>query len=92
MLYYIRRGCYAMDINAIISLIQGVGFPIFACLAMGWYVKYITDQHREDTANRDKEHKEQISSITDSLNNNTIAIQKLADLLTNYFARETAHE
>ena len=31
--------------NDIIQIIQTVGFPISACVAMGFYVKYITDKN-----------------------------------------------
>lgn len=30
------------------SLISTLGFPIVACLAMGYYVKYLTDQHKKE--------------------------------------------
>lgn len=27
-----------MDVNSVTQLITSVGFPIFCCIAMGWYV------------------------------------------------------
>lgn len=65
----------------IISVIQTVGFPAACVVAMGWYVKYITDQHREDRNTADQRHKEEIQEVTKALNNNTIAIQKLTDYI-----------
>lgn len=65
----------------VIQLISSVGFPIVACLGMGWYVKYQTDSYKEEVKDMRREHKEEIGKITDALNNNTIALQKLADSL-----------
>ena len=31
-----------------VQLISSVGFPIVACLGMGWYVKYQTDNYRSE--------------------------------------------
>lgn len=70
-----------MDANTLITLLQTTAFPIAACVAMGWYVKYITDQHRQDRQKSDCEHKETIEKITEALNNNTLAIQKLSERL-----------
>ncbi len=64
-----------------VQLISSVGFPIVACLGMGWYVKYQTDNYREEVRDMQKEHKEEISRITEALNNNTQALEKLADKL-----------
>ena len=52
------------------QIVSSLGFPIAACIAMAWYVKYITDKH-------DKE----IDKVTNALNNNTLALQKLCDKL-----------
>lgn len=65
----------------VIQLISSVGFPIVACLGMGWYVKYQTDSYKEEVKDMRREHKEEIGKITDALNNNTVALQKLADSL-----------
>lgn len=38
------------------------------CLVMAWYIKYTNDQHKDE-----------ISKITEALNNNTLAVQKLCE-------------
>ena len=65
----------------IMQMIQAFGFPIAACAAMAWYVKYITDENnrRMDQLNRD--HKEEVEKITEALQNNTLALQHLTDML-----------
>lgn len=73
------RGGDYMD--AVLQMITTVGFPIVACLFMGWYVKYQTDNYRAEVKDMQKEHKEEITKVTEALNNNTIALQKLVDKL-----------
>ncbi len=65
----------------VVQLISSVGFPIVACLGMGWYVKYQTDSYREEVKDMQKEHKEEIQKMSDALNNNTAALQRLCDKL-----------
>lgn len=65
----------------IISVIQSVGVPVAFCVAMGYYVKHISDQHREDVNKLNEQHKEEMAEVTQALNNNTLALQKLTDYL-----------
>lgn len=71
-----------MDFNTVIQSIGTVGFPIVCALAMGWYVKYMTDKNREDIAKINEQHKAEMSDVTQALNNNTLAIQHLCDMIT----------
>jgi len=68
-----------MDWNSVFNAIGTLGFPIIACLGLGWYVKYQTDAYRAEVKDIQKEHKEEISKVTEALNNNTLALQKLVD-------------
>lgn len=70
-----------MDLNVIISLITSVGFPIVACLGCGWYVKYVTDNYRQEVKEMRQEHAEEVGKMTEALANNTLAIQRLTDKL-----------
>ena len=70
-----------MSAQDYINLISTLGFPIIMCGAMAWYVKYITDQHREETKNLNEQHSKEMSEVTEALNNNTLALQKLCDKL-----------
>lgn len=72
-----------MDINAITNLITTVGFPIAACVFLGFYVKNQTDKYRDDVKEIQKEHKDEIGKVTEALNNNTIALQRLVDKIDN---------
>lgn len=65
--------------NEIITAISSLGFPIVACIGMGWYVKYQTDINTKEVKEMRNEHKQEIDKVTQSLNNNTLVIQKLID-------------
>lgn len=69
--------------NDIVTIISTLGFPIFSCIALGWYVKYQTDNNNKEVAEMRKEHQEEINKVTEALNNNTIALQKLCDQIDN---------
>ena len=70
-----------MNASDIVSIITTVGFPIVACGGMAWYVKYITDRNREDLKEERTMHESEMSKVTEALNNNTLAIQKLTDYI-----------
>lgn len=70
-----------MDTNTITTIIQTVGFPIVACGAMAWYVKYITDRNHDDVEKIRQSHELEIREVTKALNDNTLVIQKLCDKL-----------
>ena len=63
------------------SLVGSLGFPIVACIGLGWYVKYQTDNNSKEVSEMRKEHQEEINKVTEALNNNTLALQKLCDKL-----------
>lgn len=67
--------------NVISQFIQTVGFPAVCVLGMGWYVKYVTDQHHEEIQKLNDDHKKEMDDVTKALNNNTIAMQKLTDYI-----------
>lgn len=67
--------------NDVVQLIASVGFPIVACLGMAWYVKYTTDQNNLEVKEMRREHQDEIGKVTEALNNNTLALQKLSDKL-----------
>lgn len=59
-----------MDVTVITQLVSTVGFPIAMCSLMSYYIKYTEDKHREE-----------IDTMRDALNNNTMVLQKLVDKL-----------
>lgn len=59
-----------MDVNEIITAISTVGFPIFACCAMGFGFWKLNEMHREEA-----------SDLRDALERNTEAIVKLSAII-----------
>lgn len=74
----------------IIQIISTLGFPIACCLGLGWYVKTQTDNYRNDVKEIQREHKEETKQMTDALNNNTLALQHLAEKIEQLDRKETA--
>lgn len=70
-----------MDMQAVLTAITTVGFPIVCCIAMAWYVKYTTDKNREEISILNEQHKAEMLQVTTAINNNTLALQKLCDLM-----------
>ena len=50
------------------NLISTLGFPIAAYVALFWYMM-----------KKDAEHKEEVTKMTEAINNNTLALQHLVD-------------
>lgn len=59
-----------MDVQAIMSAISTVGFPIVMCLILLYLMNTQSEQHKEE-----------MNKITEALNNNTLAVQHLTDML-----------
>lgn len=72
-----------MDVNAILQAVATLGFPIVCAIVMAWYVKYISDRNREDIDKLNIQHQQEMKEVTTALNNNTIALQKLSDVIGN---------
>lgn len=70
-----------MDLNIILTMIGSVGFPIVACVCMGWFVKYLLDENNKQIQSITNEHKREMEEVTTALNNNTIVLEKLYERL-----------
>lgn len=55
----------------VLQAISTVGFPIVACLGMGYLLK-----------SEQESHKEEMNSVKEALNSNTIIMTELKQLLT----------
>lgn len=55
----------------VITAISTVGFPIVMCGALFWKMD-----------KQDKEHKEEMNKTTEAINNNTVVLQKLMQMLS----------
>ena len=70
-----------MDAQTINTLVNSLGFPIFCCIGLGWWIMTITKNFNEQLEQTRNDHKEEIKALKDSLDNNTIALTKLLDRL-----------
>ena len=63
----------------VMTAINTLGLPTVVAVASMWYVKYRDDKNdvRVDTLN--EEHKKEMEDITEALNNNTLALQRICD-------------
>lgn len=59
-----------MDANAIMTMVQTLGFPIVCCGALFWRMMKESDNHKEE-----------MEKVTDALNNNTQALIRLEESL-----------
>lgn len=59
-----------MDVSMIVQLVGSLGFPIVACVALFWRM-----------VKSDEQHKEEMTKMSDALNNNTNALLKLTERL-----------
>lgn len=65
----------------IINLITTIGFPAACFIMAGLYVKYREDKNDEKIEKIVNQHHDEIGQMTEALNNNTLAIQKLTNEL-----------
>lgn len=64
----------------IITAISTVGFPIVMCGALFWKMD-----------KQDKEHKEEMNKSTEAINNNTVVLQKLMQMLSDKIEFDTSN-
>lgn len=64
------KGDNSMEIDVILQAIATLGFPIVMCIALLWEIKDMTTKHQEET-----------KLFSDSMNKNTLVLQKLCDVL-----------
>lgn len=70
LFYYPGRKRWKMDVNAIMTMVQTLGFPIVCCGALFWRMMKESDNHKEE-----------MEKVTDALNNNTQALIRLEESL-----------
>lgn len=60
-----------MDFNAVMQGISTVGFPIAMCLILVYMMYKLNEQHQEE-----------MTKLNESLQNNTLALQHLTDIIS----------
>ena len=59
-----------MELDVLLQAIATLGFPIVMCVALLYEIKDMTGKHQEET-----------KLFSDSMNKNTLVLQKLCDIL-----------
>lgn len=67
------------------TLLGSYAFPVVACVAMAWYVKYCTDENRKQIDHITEKHNKEIAEVTAALNNNTHVMEKLCVLVEAHY-------
>lgn len=70
-----------MTVETVIQLINGVGFPIAACIAMGAYVIYTKKAEIKRTEDADEKTEKTLGEVKAAIENNTTVIKMLVDIL-----------
>lgn len=68
-----------MTFAEVLTAISTIGFPIVACCAMAYFFAKVNENYRKDIKEINAEHKEEMNSMVEAINNNTMVIQKLVD-------------
>ena len=68
-----------MDVSTIIQAINGVGFPIFACIAMGAFIVWDRKINRKIRDEHITKQNEFYTALRVSVDNNTRTIEKLME-------------
>lgn len=70
-----------MTVDTVIQLINGVGFPIAACIAMGAYVMFSKRAEIKRTENADANTEKTLGEVKSAIENNTTVVKMLVDIL-----------
>ena len=81
------------EVNAVEHLVSSLGVPVALLIFVCCFLVYMWEKNREDRQKNDQKwqelflseqekHKQEVDKITEALNNNTLAITKLAMLLS----------
>ena len=67
--------------NDILTAIASVGFPIVACIGLGWFCKYMIDTMQKNTERMFEMFDKANTDNREAIRQNTDAINKLCDKL-----------
>ena len=63
----------------VMTAINTLGLPTVVAIASMWYVKYRDDKNDVRVDKLNEVHKKEMEDITEALNNNTLALQRICD-------------
>lgn len=67
--------------DTFLTILGNYVFPIAACCAMAFFVKYMYDQTNTRMDNLNTQHKNEVDTLSEVIKNNTIALEKMNTLI-----------
>lgn len=67
--------------DTFLTILGNYVFPIAACCAMAFFVKYMYDQTNGRIDNLNAQHKNEVDNLSEVIKNNTIALEKMNTLI-----------
>lgn len=67
--------------DTFLTILGNYVFPIAACCAMAFFVKYMYDQTNGRIDNLNTQHKNEVDTLSEVIKNNTIALEKMNTLI-----------
>lgn len=64
-----------------LTILGNYVFPIAACCAMAFFVKYVYDQTNARVDKLNEQHKTEVDTLSEVIKNNTIALEKMNTLI-----------
>ena len=68
-------------IDTLLTILGNYVFPIAACCAMAFFVKYMYDQTNARIDKLNDQHKNEVDKLSEVIKNNTLALEKMNTLI-----------
>lgn len=83
-----------MDANVVTQIIATVGFPISACVALGFFIKYVIEKFLAAVSDMNakimmlnEKHEEETKAMREVIQANTMSIKEMSAALSQYLQR-----
>lgn len=64
-----------------LNILGNYVFPVVACCAMGYFVKYMYDETNKRIDILNEQHKNEVDNLSTVISNNTVALEKMNTLI-----------
>lgn len=68
-----------MDVNLFIQIVNGVGFPIAACVAMGAFIVWERKSKQADIISMEQKQNEMLTQVLSTIERNTLVLEELKE-------------
>lgn len=83
-----------MDANVLTQIVATVGFPIAACVALGFFIKYVIEKFLAAVSDMNakimqlnEKHEEETKAMREVIQANTMSIKEMSAALSQYLQR-----